>query len=251
MSRVLLVPAAGRGSRLGMALPKLLVPVNGRPMIDHVLERYADLVDRTIVIVAPVTAAMVRDHLLGRPEPTELAIQPSPTGMLDAILAPAGRLVDHPPDEVWITWCDQVAVRAGTVAALAAALAAEPAPALAFPTVTTPEPYIHFARDGSGRISRVLQRREGDSMPPVGEGDLGLFGMTYATYHEALSDYAATAGPGDATHERNFLPFIPWLARRAPVASFPAGDPEEAIGINTPEDLARVGAVLHERGAGE
>ena len=37
MNRVLVVPAAGMGTRLGSAVPKALTLVAGRPMIDHVL----------------------------------------------------------------------------------------------------------------------------------------------------------------------------------------------------------------------
>jgi len=65
MKRVLIVPAAGRGSRLSASLPKLLVPVGGRPMIDLVLDRYARVVDRAIVIVSPAAEPSVRKHFGG------------------------------------------------------------------------------------------------------------------------------------------------------------------------------------------
>ena len=44
-TRVLIVPAAGRGQRLGSSVPKVLVPVNGRPMLHHLLDLYAPLSD--------------------------------------------------------------------------------------------------------------------------------------------------------------------------------------------------------------
>ena len=53
--------------------------------------------------------------------------------------------------------------------------------------------------------------------------------------------------PGRGTGERNFLPFIPWLAGRKPVVTFPCTDPMEALGINTPEDLQQVEAWLRSR----
>src|SRR6266545_4141881 len=55
-----------------------------------------------------------------------------------------------------------------------------------------------------------------------------------------LPDYARNVERGRGTGERNFLPFIPWLAQRARVATFPCTDPREAIGINTPEELRRM-----------
>src|SRR5204863_274382 len=53
MDRLLIVPAAGRGSRLGSRAPKALVPVAGVPMLDHLLTMHQATVDRFIVVVAP------------------------------------------------------------------------------------------------------------------------------------------------------------------------------------------------------
>jgi hypothetical protein len=106
------------------------------------------------------------------------------------------------------------------------------------------EPYIHFDRDRSGRIARVLQRREGDTMPARGESDMGLFALSRRAFVDLLPEYARAASPGAGTHERNFLPFIPWAAARAGVSTFPCENPMEAIGINTPEELAAVEAYL-------
>lgn len=244
MSRVLIVPAAGRGSRLGSELPKLLVPVHGRPMIDWLFARYRDRVDRFLVVVSPAGAPLAERHCAGRPERIELLVQESPTGMLDAVLIPRLRVGEIMPDEVWITWCDQVAVAEETAARLAAAMEADPRPGLAFPTLVGAEPYIHFSRDGAGSINGVLHRREGDRMPPEGEGDIGLFALTREIYLTGLPAYAAVAPRGRATGERNFLPFIPWLARQGRVCTVPATGAMEAVGINTPDELARVASHL-------
>jgi hypothetical protein len=87
-SRLLVVPAAGVGSRLGGAVPKLLVPVAGVPMIDRILDLYRDRVSHVVVVVNPASAADVRRHLEARRERlrVDLIEQPAPTGMLDAIL---------------------------------------------------------------------------------------------------------------------------------------------------------------------
>lgn len=247
MRRVMLVPAAGRGTRLGSAIPKLLVPVNGRPMIEYILDRYAALMERFVIVVAPTFAAAVEDSLSRRREPIEYAVQPSATGMLDAILVPGERLATLAPDEIWITWCDQVAVRPDTVERLKEAMQQTPLPALAFPTFTQPQPYIHYARDREGRITAVLQRREGAVMPEVGEGDIGLFAMRRTTYQDLLPVFATRAEAGSLTKERNFLPFIPWLASSHPVVTVPAHDPLEAIGINTPDDLLYVSSLMRHR----
>jgi bifunctional UDP-N-acetylglucosamine pyrophosphorylase / glucosamine-1-phosphate N-acetyltransferase len=171
-------------------------------------------------------------------------MQAQPTGMLDAILLPRLLIANRQPDEVWITWCDQVAVSEGTVYRLAQAMVTAPAPDLAFPTVMAAAPYIHFARDQEGRIVRVLQRREGDSMPADGEGDIGLFALSRHAYLDLLPDFSRSVSAGAGTGERNFLPFIPWLASRSAVRTIPANEAIEAVGINTPEDLKLVSDYL-------
>jgi bifunctional UDP-N-acetylglucosamine pyrophosphorylase/glucosamine-1-phosphate N-acetyltransferase len=238
--RVLIVPAAGRGSRLGSELPKLLVPVNGRAMIDYIFDRYHDLISEFLLVVSPTAAGQVTQHVARRSERIELLIQETPTGMLDAIMIPRPRVEVSESEEIWVTWCDQVAVEGATVARLAQAMGDPARPDLVFPTVKSEQPYIHFARDGNGAVTAVLHRREGDAMPTVGEGDIGLFALSARAYLQELPVYAAHAPPGKLTGERNFLPFIPWLARRKRVEIIPATAAIEAVGINTPEDLARI-----------
>jgi hypothetical protein len=101
-------------------------------------------------------------------------------------------------------------------------------------------PYIHFDRDASGRLSGLRQRREGDEMPERGESDMGLFAMTRETFDRDLEQYSREVVSGTGTGERNFVPFVPWLARRKEVVTFPCVDSREAIGINTPEELRQI-----------
>lgn len=122
MSRVLVVPAAGRGTRLGRPEPKLLVPVHGRAMIDHVLDRHRHTSPHSVVVVSPSAVAAVERHLAGRTG-VSVAIQAQPTGMLDAILAATELVRPHAPAEVWISWCDQVATSQRTLDRLAVAMA--------------------------------------------------------------------------------------------------------------------------------
>jgi bifunctional N-acetylglucosamine-1-phosphate-uridyltransferase/glucosamine-1-phosphate-acetyltransferase GlmU-like protein len=178
---------------------------------------------------------------------SECVVQERATGMLDAILLASAAAGEHEPSHVWVTWCDQVAVDLRTVRKLASLTASRPRAELVMPTVHAADPYIHLDRDADGRIVRVLHKREGDAMPADGESDMGLFALSAAAYFEQLPAYARETVPGSGTGERNFLPFIPWIAARGTVLTFPAHDPMEAIGINTPADLRRVEAYLSER----
>lgn len=247
----MIIPAAGSGSRLAMPMPKVLAPVAGRPMIDHLLDLYAAWVDRFVLVLHPSFVDDVKRHCATRDLSIDYAIQESPTGMLDAILIPLEqlRLLAHEaPDQVWVTWCDQVAIRQQTVARLADCTERHPNATLILPTIERREPYIHFERDVQGEIGQVRQRREGDSMPEVGESDLGLFSMSARGYFELLPEFARDVPAGTQTLERNFLLFIPWLRGRGAVTSFAGTDPIESLGVNTPADLAAVETQMEKMG---
>jgi bifunctional UDP-N-acetylglucosamine pyrophosphorylase/glucosamine-1-phosphate N-acetyltransferase len=215
-------------------------------MLDYLADLYSPFVDRVAVIAHPSFASDVERWARGR-ERVSVAEQPSPTGMLDAVLVASQAVRRFAPDFVWITWGDQIGVLPSTLRNLAAAMEVTPPPALALPTVMIANPYTHFDRDASGRIVRLRQRREGDAMPPEGESDMGVFAMTRETYQADLHTYAVEVPAGSVTGERNFVPFVAWLAARKPVATCPCTDPREAIGINTPAELDSIAAWLRER----
>ena len=145
---------------------------------------------------------------------------------------------ESPATRVWVTWCDQVAIHPRTIARLVGAVdACTPTAPIVMPVAFRKNPYIHLERDSERRIVRVLHRREGDTMPEVGESDAGLFSFSRDAFLTQLPDYAASLETGAGTGERNLLPFIPWIAERATSSSFPCVDEMEAVGINTPEEL--------------
>lgn len=236
MRRVLIVPAAGAGSRLRTSTPKVLVPVAGRPMLDHLLALYAPWVESLVVVAHPSFADAVRAHLRGQRVAAAVVEQRDRTGMLDAVLLAAPAIPRDSADQVWVTWADQIGILPATLQRLADTMATG-GPAAALPTVRRRDPYIHFDRDASGRLTGIRQRREGDAMPDAGESDMGLFALSRDAFDRHLPAYASGVVPGAATGERNFVPFVPWLAARASVATCSCTDAREAIGINTPEEL--------------
>jgi bifunctional UDP-N-acetylglucosamine pyrophosphorylase / glucosamine-1-phosphate N-acetyltransferase len=244
MDRLLIVPAAGRGSRLGSGAPKALVSVGGRSMIEHLLARHGPFVERLIVIAAPAAVNLFEALAARHSLPIEVAVQENPTGMLDAITAAMPLVSRYEPRRVAVTWCDQIAVTAHTAERLCRRALSSPSTALLFPTLDVDHPYIHFERDQSGMIIGVRHRREGDRMPERGETDMGLFDLSLDAYLRMLPVFASAATSSSGTGERNFLPFIPWLAARAQVETFPGVAAIETVGINTPEELAAVEAHL-------
>lgn len=243
MTRALIIPAAGVGSRLRADVPKALYPLDGRPLLDRLLELYRPHVDRIVLVVRPADRAAFERHAPLRALPHALVEQPTPTGMLDAILLARPLLVPRAPDRIWITWCDQVAISTVTVQRLRLLCDARDAAPLLFPTVRRADPYIHIVRD-DGRITGIHHRREGDEMPPVGESDAGLFSLSHEAFFSQLPRFAEAVEPGGVTRERNFLPFIPWLAARAEVRTYRCASELEAVGVNTPDDAAQLASHL-------
>jgi bifunctional UDP-N-acetylglucosamine pyrophosphorylase/glucosamine-1-phosphate N-acetyltransferase len=246
-SSILIIPAAGLGTRLNVSTPKLLVKVGGKPMVDRLLDLYESVVDRIILVLHPSFEAAVRGHCGNR---TRLiyARQDTPTGMLDAILAPIAELRPDNPKRVWITWCDQVAIHPATVEQLKQLSSLHHETPLIFPTMVREVPYIHLVRDERGRVLDIRHEREGDEMPAIGESDMGLFSLSGHAYFDRLVEFAGRVEPATKTRERNFLPFITWLSQQGgEVRTFAGRDKEEAIGINTPDELRVVEQYLLKR----
>lgn len=250
MTRVLVVPAAGLGTRLGSGVAKALTPVAGRPMISYVLARAAPYCQRAIIVAHPSARAAMERYAGEAPLPIVVTEQTSPTGMLDAILLALPLVAESTAARVWICWCDQVLLSDATVRKVADRETSSGPSSVVFPTVEQSPPYIHFTRDSDGRLSGVRQRREGDVMPDPGESDAGFFSLSREAFLESLPAYARDATLGRRTGEKNFLPFLPWIAMSAmsaAVATVPLADPIEACGINTPEERAVAESQLRAR----
>jgi bifunctional N-acetylglucosamine-1-phosphate-uridyltransferase/glucosamine-1-phosphate-acetyltransferase GlmU-like protein len=260
---VLIIPAAGAGTRLrgdatdrsgGQArqlspTPKVLSPVNGRAMIDHLLDRYRSAVQRFVLVVHPSFEDEVKRHVerIAPALDIQYAKQPQPTGMLDAMLLASDAAARTPVERVWITWCDQIGVHPDTIRTLSRLSRDRAEVSAILPTARQAPPYIHLDRDADGRIIAIRQRREGDAMPEAGESDMGLFSLSPDAYFTLLPEFGRVTTRATATRERNFLPFLPWLAERGhAVVTFPSTNELEAIGVNTPEDRHRLEAYLRD-----
>jgi CTP:molybdopterin cytidylyltransferase MocA len=240
---IAVIAAAGRGSRLGYHQPKLLYPIEGRPLVVWMTERLKDLVSRVAIVLSPDGQTAFEGASLAIDVPVTTIIQPSPTGMADAILAaePALCAADAPPTAV-ILWGDQIGVRRETVARALAIHARHPLhPAVTVPLARVDAPYVHYEFDAHDRLIAVRQRREGDVLPDAGQADCGCFVVSPARVFPLLRRLrTSNLLEGPLSREQNFLQALPFIAREAPVVGVTGARLADTIGLNSTVDLERL-----------
>ena len=239
------VPAAGRGTRLGSDLPKLVTPIAEGVTIWTLLSRkLLKIVEHINIIVSPdgeplIRTAIAQSNLTDR---VSLSLQPEPLGMGDAIFC--GFPVWSRARAILILWGDQVFVSEQTMRA-ACSLHDGDARTLALPVVPLPEPYVEYVFADDGPLVSVRQSREGDRCEPNGYADVGTFVLSVAGLQTAWARFLATEAKGARTREINFLPFLAFLSSSGwNVKRLVVADPREAHGINTPDDLAYLRSVI-------
>lgn len=234
------IAAAGRGSRLGFDLPKILFPVAGRTILDWLLDLLLPCCSTAIFVLSPDGRRHVEPELERRaPGRYRIAIQENPTGMGDAI---AIGLEQVTAPFAAVIWGDQVAIRPASINAILRLHQGMIEPAMTIPTVLRPDPYIHFERDAAGRICGLLQAREGDALPALGESDAGFFCFRADTLRDLLARMRRDESVfGARTGEFNLLPVIPYAAAAGLGVLTPQlMEIEETVGINSPADAARI-----------
>ena len=251
---IVIIPAAGIGSRLGYNLPKILYPLLGRPLLSWLLDLFLPIADTVVLVLSPAGKSLVEDELRQNSAISHhkivIKVQQQPSGMADAVLLCED--VASTPN-VALVWGDQVLLRHQTVNACACLHQQSDSIHLTLPTLLKHDPYIHFVRDDQLHMVGVLQAREGEISVSRGENDCGLFMFNSARLFEVLKDARQHGlGVGDDTGEFNLLPLLPLFEKVGSdfVVTLRITDPDEALGINTPEEAEYAGQILESRQAG-
>ena len=157
MGVVAVILAAGSGSRMKSTLPKVLHPVCGLPMIEHVCRATEEAgADRLIIVISPGNGEAIRAELgaQGRTN-VEFVIQDNPRGTGHAVLCAQEAVGDA--EKVLVLAGDTPLLTAETLRSLvelqrtsgaAASLAAFRAP--------LPNAYGRVVRDGAG-VSAIVE----------------------------------------------------------------------------------------------
>ncbi len=231
-----LIMAAGQGTRMHSAVPKVLHEVCGRPMIAWpILAAREAGAGRVCVIVSP-------DHDLSSalPNGTETIVQPVADGTGGALRAAADVVSDS--DTVLVLSGDTPLLGAEAIDALLAAHGDAGAAATMMTTeLEDPGTFGRVIRGGDGEVERIVEaKKPGDASPEelqVREVNAG----TYAFAAEPLADALRGLTNHNAQGEY-YLPDVLPLIRKAGgrVIAHLVGDPAVNLGINDRADLARV-----------
>jgi bifunctional UDP-N-acetylglucosamine pyrophosphorylase/glucosamine-1-phosphate N-acetyltransferase len=243
-----MVLAAGQGTRMRSARPKVLHEICGRSLLGHVLAAAASLrAHRTLVVVGHEREQVVAQLFALDPGATPVE-QPDQRGTgeatrlaLDAIeVLPADRPVLVVPGDVPL-------LTTATLRALVDAHLAGGQEATVL-TATLPDAtgYGRVVREpGTSAVTAIVEHRDADEETlAIREINTGVYVFTAGPLREAL----AAIGSDNAQAEEYLTDVVALLRKEGHrVEAFENDDPSEVMGINDRVQLAAAGAVLTRR----
>ena len=152
--------AAGMGKRMQSALPKVLHPLAGKPLLQHVLDTARSLADQRsslkLCVIYGHGGAAVQDLLARQPEPVATALQEQQLGTGHAVMQALPQLDDNAP--TLILYGD---VPLTTAASLQALIAAAGSDKLGILTVEQDDPFGlgRIVRE-HGQIVRIVEQKD-------------------------------------------------------------------------------------------
>jgi bifunctional UDP-N-acetylglucosamine pyrophosphorylase/glucosamine-1-phosphate N-acetyltransferase len=242
MSVAAVILAAGQGTRMKSALPKVLHAVAGRPLLAHVLAAARAAGAQPIVTVIGHGAEQVRATFAG--DGVVFAPQAEQLGTGHALQCAAPELAWFAGDLLLL--CGDVPLLRGeTLAALVAHHRVQRATVTVLTArVADPRGYGRILR-GAGGVERIVEEK--DATPDeraVDEINTGIYVFAAPRVFQLLAGLSNDNAQGEY-----YLTDVIAAARAAgeQVAALATAQAEEAMGINDRVQLAEAGKVLRER----
>jgi len=240
MSIVLL--AAGKGTRMRSAIPKVLHPIAGEPLLAHALRSTDGIAPAKVVVVTSEGAdAVAAAALKARPD-AEIAIQREQRGTGDAVMAAKEALAGFDGDAIAL-FADTPLLKTETFERVAAARDDADVVVLGFDT-PAPGRYGRLVTAGDGTLEAIVEAA--DATPEQLEITLCNSGIIAADA-QVLFGLLEKVEPKNAQGEY-YLTDVVGLARDAGLtARVVLCDEEETLGVNTRVDLAKAEGVFQAR----
>jgi bifunctional UDP-N-acetylglucosamine pyrophosphorylase/glucosamine-1-phosphate N-acetyltransferase len=240
---VIVILAAGKGTRLKSALAKVLHRAGGRSLIEHVVHACLPLKPREIVTVVghqadDVTAAVA-------PLGAKTVLQEPQRGTGHAMLV-ARRAISSRAKFVIILPGDAPLVRTETLAALARAhRESEAAATILSAEIDNPSGYGRIVRLDDGSVAGIV---EDSALATEQRSIREINSSIYCFSLNKLWPCLAALKPQNVHKELYLTDAISMLRQKGEkVQAVRAADPDEVLGCNTRADLAGVDAVFRRR----
>jgi bifunctional UDP-N-acetylglucosamine pyrophosphorylase / glucosamine-1-phosphate N-acetyltransferase len=241
-----IVLAAGQGTRMKSALPKVLHPLAGRPLIHYPVRAALEAGAREVVVVVGHGGDQVRAYLAkafdGRVRTADQHEQRG-TGHAAIMGMPA---LGADVEAALLLYGDTPLLEVRDLRALGAALEQAPDVPLAFLSCIMADPtgYGRILRDGEGRVLSVREQRDlrSDEERAIREINPGVYAARVAFLQKALAELK----PNNAQKEL-YLTDVVEAAARAGGAVALLADAASLVGINDRAQLGAAEAAMHGR----
>jgi bifunctional UDP-N-acetylglucosamine pyrophosphorylase/glucosamine-1-phosphate N-acetyltransferase len=233
--------AAGSGTRMNSATPKVLHALCGRSMLAHVLGAVRRAgVGRIFVVVGRNGGQAIRDAIGGD---VEYVVQHPARGTGDAVARALPQL--RRLGLTYVVHGDMPFVSPATLRGLRRALRGTTAAALATRTVEHTHRFGRIVRDPAGRFVGIVEERDATpEQAAIREVNAGMYLFRVPDIGPALS----RVRPNNRQGEYYLTDAVNLLAVTGrDVTTVAVGDPAEMLGINTREELAEAEEALRVR----
>ncbi|MET9146551.1 MULTISPECIES: bifunctional UDP-N-acetylglucosamine diphosphorylase/glucosamine-1-phosphate N-acetyltransferase GlmU [unclassified Streptomyces] len=240
------VLAAGEGTRMKSATPKVLHEICGRSLVGHVLAAARELKPENLVVVVGHAREQVSAHLAEVDAAARTAVQEKQKGTGHAVRMGLEELGGAVEGTVIVVCGDTPLLTGGTLAALAAAHTAD-GNAVTVLTAEVPDAtgYGRIVRDADGAVTAIVEHKDADAEQlAIREINSGVFAFDGRLLAEALGQVRTDNSQGE-----EYLTDVLGILRGAGhrVGASVAGDHREIAGINNRVQLAEARRALNDR----
>jgi bifunctional UDP-N-acetylglucosamine pyrophosphorylase/glucosamine-1-phosphate N-acetyltransferase len=244
MQLSVVILAAGQGKRMNSDLPKVLQPLAGRPLLQHVIDTASTLGPEAIYVVYGFGGGQVQAAM--SQAPVDWVPQPEQLGTGHALMQAMPLIPDG--HTVLVLYGDVPLIQAATLRQL---LATATAGSLALLTVEVADPtgYGRIIRDGAGAVRSIVEQRDATPLQrKIAEINTGVMAADAAP----LRAWLLNVGRNNDQREYLLTDVVAIAVEAgAPVAAVPASGAAEVLGVNDKIQLAQVEAIYRQQCARE
>jgi bifunctional UDP-N-acetylglucosamine pyrophosphorylase/glucosamine-1-phosphate N-acetyltransferase len=236
------VLAAGQGTRMKSRLPKVLHPLAGKPLIEHVLKAAEAISPSTVTLIVGHAADAVRAVIGNRPN-LDFVVQEPQLGTAHALQQAEARLVGREGTVVLLSGDVPLLTSATLHRLIETHQGAHAAATVVTAIVERPYGYGRIVRT-KGRIARIVEERDASpEVRQVREINGGIYAFDLPPLFDALRGIASQNAQGE--YYLTDLIAI-YRRRKLPVEALVVDNPAEIRGINSRTELAEVSRIVRQ-----